>query len=123
MEISELSQKMHELVEAKGWYAADSPRPMWLYRDWLIKALNDNMPFDRFTIEQLAGDILPNGTTNQKIATGFHRNSMQALGNNPRKEEFRVKGIVDRIDTTGRVPIRASRPRFDDWNRTTILST
>ena len=83
-------------------FAADKPRTMWLYRDWVIDAFNRNMPFDQFTIEQLAGDMLPDATTRQKIATGFHRNSMQALGNNPRKEEFRVKGIVDRLDTTGR---------------------
>jgi hypothetical protein len=84
-------------------HAADVPRTMWLYRDWVIDALNSNMPFDQFTIEQLAGDMLPGATDRQKIATGFHRNSMQALGNNPRKEEFRVKGIVDRLETTGRV--------------------
>jgi hypothetical protein len=84
-------------------HAADAPRMNWLYRDWVIDALNQNMPFDQFTIEQLAGDMIPGATRNQKIATGFHRNSMQALGNNPRKEEFRVKGIVDRIETTGRV--------------------
>ena len=84
-------------------HAADMPRTTWLFRDWVIQAYNSNMPFDRFTIEQLAGDMLPNATTTQRIATGFHRNSMQALGNNPRKEEFRVKGIVDRLDTTGRV--------------------
>ena len=84
-------------------HAADVPRTMWLYRDWVIDALNDNMPFDQFTIEQLAGDMLPEATATQKIATGFHRNSMQALGNNPRKEEYRVKGIVDRLETTGRI--------------------
>jgi hypothetical protein len=84
-------------------YAADQDRSMWLYRDWVINAFNANMPFDQFTIEQLAGDMLPQPSTAQRIATGFHRNSMQALGNNPRKEEFRVKGIVDRLDTTGRV--------------------
>ncbi|REJ93683.1 MAG: DUF1553 domain-containing protein [Planctomycetota bacterium] len=84
-------------------YAADRPRSMWLYRDWVIKSLNENMPYDQFTIEQLAGDMLPEASVNQRIATGFHRNSMQALGNNPRKEEFRVKGIVDRVNTTGRV--------------------
>ncbi len=84
-------------------HAADAPRTMWLYRDWVIRALNRNMPFDQFTIEQIAGDMLPGATQSQRIATGFHRNSMQALGNNPRKEEFRVKGIVDRLDTTGRV--------------------
>ena len=84
-------------------HAADMPRTMWLYRDWVIKAYRDNMPFDRFTVEQLAGDMLPEATADQKIATGFNRNAIQALGNNPRKEEFRVKGIVDRLDTTGRV--------------------
>lgn len=84
-------------------FAADTPRPMWLFRDWVIDAFNSNMPFDQFTIEQLAGDMLPDATQSQRIATGFHRNSMQALGNNPPKEEFRIKGIVDRLDTTGRV--------------------
>ena len=84
-------------------YAADMKRPTWLYRDWVIRALNDGMPFDQFTIEQLAGDMLPDSTVQQVIATGFHRQSPQALGNNPRKEEFRVKGIVDRVNTTGRV--------------------
>lgn len=84
-------------------FAADFPRPMWHYRDWIIGAFNSNMPFDQFTIEQLAGDMLPEPTQAQRIATGFHRNSMQALGANPPKEEFRVKGIVDRLDTTGRV--------------------
>ena len=84
-------------------HAADQPRTMWLYRDWVIEALNADMPFDQFTIEQLAGDRLPNATESQRIATGFHRNSMQALGNNPRKEEFRVRGVVDRVDVTGQV--------------------
>ena len=84
-------------------YAADKPREMWVYRQWVIEALNADMPFDQFTIEQLAGDMLPGSTASQKVASGFHRNSMQALGNNPRKEEFRVKGVVDRVNTTGRV--------------------
>ena len=84
-------------------HAADKPRPMWLFRDWVINAINDNMPYDQFTIEQLAGDMLDEPTVSQLIATGFHRNSMQALGNNPRKEEFRVKGIIDRLETTGKV--------------------
>ena len=70
---------------------------------WVINAINANMPFDQFTIEQLAGDMLDNPDSNQLIATGFHRNSIQALGNNPRKEEFRIKGIVDRLETTGKV--------------------
>jgi hypothetical protein len=84
-------------------HAADAPRMNWLYRDWVIDALNRNMPFDQFTMEQLAGDMIPRASRDQRIATGFHRNSMQALGNNPRKEEYRVKGVVDRIETTGRV--------------------
>ena len=68
----------------------------------MIKSINDNIPYDQFTVEQLAGDLLPGSTDDQKLATGFHRQAMQAKGNNPRKEEFRIKGIVDRINTTGR---------------------
>ncbi len=83
-------------------HAADKPRTMWLYRDWVIDAFNSGMTFDQFTVEQLAGDMLPGATQDQRVATGFHRNSLQALGNNPRKEEFRIKGIVDRIETTGK---------------------
>ena len=84
-------------------FASDVPRPMWIYRDWVINAINENLPFDQFTIRQLAGDMLPGNDPNNLIATGFHRCSMQALGNNPRKEEFRVKGIIDRVNTTARV--------------------
>ncbi len=84
-------------------HAADQPRTMWLFRDWVIDALNADMPYDQFTLEQLAGDRLPSASEAQQIATGFHRNSMQALGNNPRKEEFRVRGVVDRLDVTGQV--------------------
>ena len=83
-------------------YAADRTRNVWPYRDWVIDSFNNNMPFDQFTIEQLAGDMLPGSTSEQKLATGFHRQAMQAKGNNPRKEEFRIKGIVDRLKTTGR---------------------
>ena len=83
-------------------YAADRTRNVWPYRDWVIKSINDNIPYDQFTVEQLAGDLLPGSTDDQKLATGFHRQAMQAKGNNPRKEEFRIKGIVDRINTTGR---------------------
>lgn len=109
-----LASPRHGEQMARGWldaaryadttgHAADRPRTMWLYRDWVIDAFNANMPFNRFTIEQLAGDMLPDPSVRQRVATGFHRNSIQALGNNPRKEEFRIKGIVDRLDTTGRV--------------------
>ena len=83
-------------------YAADRTRNMWIYRDWVINAFNSNKRFDQFTIEQLAGDLLPHSDLNDKIATGFHRNAMQAKGNNPRKEEFRIKTVVDRLKTTGR---------------------
>ena len=83
-------------------YAADRTRNVWPYRDWVIAALNDNMPFDRFSIDQLAGDLVPNATPEQRVASAFHRHSMQAKGNNPRKEEFRIKGIVDRLQATGR---------------------
>jgi hypothetical protein len=83
-------------------YAADRTRTIWPYRDWVVGAFNENMPFDQFVIEQLAGDLLPDATPEQRLATGFHRNAMQAKGNNPRKEEFRVKGVVDRLTTTGR---------------------
>ncbi|MFP6873303.1 MAG: DUF1549 domain-containing protein, partial [Verrucomicrobiales bacterium] len=83
-------------------YAADRTREVWPYRDWVIGAFNDNMPFDRFIVEQFAGDLLPGATPEQRLATGFHRNAMQAKGNNPRKEEFRIKTIVDRLNVTGR---------------------
>ena len=57
-------------------YEKDRQRSIWAYRDWVIRALNEDMPFDRFTVEQLAGDMLPNATASQRIATGFHRNTM-----------------------------------------------
>ncbi len=84
-------------------YTIDGPRQIWPYRDWLIKALNDDMPFDRFTIEQLAGDLLPNATKEQKIATGFHRNTgfNEEGGTDP--EQFRVERTVDRTNTTAAV--------------------
>ena len=83
-------------------YAADRTRNVWPYRDWVIDAFNTNMPFNRFSIDQLAGDMVPNATQNQRVASAFHRHAMQAKGNNPRKEEFRIKGIVDRLESTGR---------------------
>ena len=83
-------------------YAADRTRTVWPYRDWVITAFNENMPFDRFSIDQLAGDLVPSATREQRVASAFHRHAMQAKGNNPRKEEFRIKGIVDRLQATGR---------------------
>ena len=83
-------------------YAADRTRNVWPYRDWVIAAFNDNLPFDQFSIDQLAGDLVPGTTPEQRVASAFHRHAMQAKGNNPRKEEFRIKGIVDRLEATGR---------------------
>ena len=84
-------------------YNIDVPRSMWPYRDWVIRALNDNMPFDQFTVEQLAGDLLPEPSRDQLIATGFHRNTMinQEGGVDP--EESRVEAVVDRVNTTSTV--------------------
>ncbi len=84
-------------------YHRDTWRPMWLYRDWVINALNQNMPFDQFTVEQLAGDLLPHPTRGQLIATGFHRNTMFNQESGIDREEYRVKAIVDRVATTATV--------------------
>lgn len=82
-------------------YTIDGPRDIWKYRDWVIDALNQDMPFDQFVIEQLAGDLLPNPSLQQQIATGFHRNTMfnQEGGTDP--EQFRVERVIDRVNTTG----------------------
>ncbi|MEX2169445.1 MAG: PSD1 and planctomycete cytochrome C domain-containing protein [Pirellulales bacterium] len=84
-------------------YSVDAERSMWPYRDWVIQALNDDMPFDRFTIEQLAGDLLPNSTREQLIATGFHRNTLINEEGGTDEEQFRVETVVDRVNTTGTV--------------------
>ncbi len=81
-------------------YADDPPRTIWAYRDWVIRALNDNMPFDRFTIEQLAGDLLPQPTDDQLIATAFHRNTQTNNEGGTNDEEFRNVAVVDRVNTT-----------------------
>ncbi|MCB1205919.1 MAG: DUF1549 domain-containing protein, partial [Verrucomicrobiae bacterium] len=81
-------------------YFGDKPRQMWLWRDWVIDAFNANLPFDRFSIEQLAGDLLPDATVNQRIATGFNRNHMANNESGAIDEEFRVEYVVDRVDTT-----------------------
>src|SRR5262249_44919957 len=84
-------------------YEDDRYRPdAWRYRDWVIDALNQDMPFDRFTIEQLSGDLLPGASTDDRIATGFHRMAMfnrTAMGRD-NEEEFRVKTAKDRAATT-----------------------
>jgi hypothetical protein len=82
-------------------YEKDRPRPIWPYRDWVINALNRDMPFDRFTVEQIAGDMLPNATQDQKIATGFHRNTMLNEEGGIDPQEFRFHAMTDRMATTG----------------------
>ncbi|WP_165441610.1 PSD1 and planctomycete cytochrome C domain-containing protein [Rubinisphaera italica] len=84
-------------------YTVDSPRSIWLYRDWVINAFNDDMPFDEFTLQQLAGDLLPNPTPEQLIATGFHRNTLVNQEGGSDKEQFRNEAVVDRTNTTGAV--------------------
>ena len=81
-------------------YFSDKPRQMWLWRDWVINAFNSNMPFDQFTVEQLAGDLLPNATSQQRIATGFNRNHVANNETGIIDEEFRTEYVVDRVDTT-----------------------
>src|SRR5262249_55620652 len=81
-------------------FEKDLPRVMWKYRDWVIEALNRDMPFDRFTIEQIAGDMLPNATRDQLIASGFHRNAMTNEEGGIDPEEARYELLVDRVNTT-----------------------
>ncbi len=82
-------------------YEKDRERSIWPYRDWVINALNADMPFDQFTIEQLAGDMLPNATQSQRIATGFHRNTMLNEEGGIDPLEFRFHAMTDRVATTG----------------------
>jgi hypothetical protein len=84
-------------------YANDPDRTIWRYRDWVIDALNANLPYDRFTIEQLAGDLLPKPTTEQLVATGFHRNTLTNTEGGTSAEEFRTAAVVDRVNTTMQV--------------------
>ena len=84
-------------------YHFDGFRQMHLWRDWVIKAFNDNKPFDQFTIEQLAGDLLPDATIDQKIASGFHRNVMTNDEGGADPEEYLAKYVVDRVSTTAQV--------------------
>lgn len=83
-------------------YLGDAMRPWaWLYRDWLINSLNKDQPFDQFTIEQLAGDLLPDASLQQKIATGFLRNTLTNTEAGVDLEEYRLKEITDRVSTLG----------------------
>jgi hypothetical protein len=123
-ELESLATKNHEAIVAhfistpafgehwaSGWldlaryadsagYPSDPGREIWAYRDWVIQALNENMPFDQFTIEQIAGDLLPNPTDQQWIATAFHRNTMTQNEGGTNDEEFRIAAVVDRVNTT-----------------------
>jgi len=82
-------------------FGFDRARVMWRYRDWVIRALNQDMPFDQFVIEQLAGDLLPNATLDQKVATGFHRNTMINEEGGVDQEQYRIEAVFDRVKTTG----------------------
>ncbi|WPP48455.1 DUF1553 domain-containing protein [Catalinimonas niigatensis] len=95
-------------ADSKG-YEKDGHRNIWKYRDWVIRSFNEDKPFDQFTIEQLAGDLLPNPTDEQLIATAFHRNTMNNDEGGTDDEEFRVASVIDRVNTT-----------WDVWQATTI---
>tara|TARA_X000001036_G_C20685626_1_gene807504 strand:+ start:32 stop:2776 length:2745 start_codon:yes stop_codon:yes gene_type:complete len=95
-------------ADSKG-YETDRGRTMWKYRDWVIDALNHDMPFDQFTIEQLAGDLLTNPSQQQLIATAFHRNTMNNDEGGTSDEEYRTAAILDRVNTT-----------FAAWQSTTM---
>ena len=99
---------MARYADTQG-YEKDNRRTMWPWRDWVVSALNQNKPFDQFTIEQIAGDLLPDATQEQKIATGFHRNTMTNTEGGTDDEEFRHEAVVDRVNTT-----------FSTWMATTM---
>ncbi len=84
-------------------FTIDGRRSMWPYRDWVIRAIDEDMPFDQFTIEQLAGDLLPDPTNAQLVATGFHRNTQINQEGGAKDEENRVNAVIDRVNTTGAV--------------------
>ena len=81
-------------------YEKDSGREVWPWRDWLVRALNADMPFDQFTVKQLAGDVLPEATLADRVATGFHRNTQTNTEGGTDDEEFRLTAVVDRVNTT-----------------------
>ncbi|HWE03467.1 MAG TPA: DUF1553 domain-containing protein [Tepidisphaeraceae bacterium] len=90
-------------ADSAGYGSDPLRKTCFRYRDWVINAFNRNLPYDRFTIEQLAGDLLPNPTTDQLIATGFNRNTMTNTEGGTDPEEFRVAAVKDRVETTGQV--------------------
>jgi hypothetical protein len=90
---------MARYADTQG-YHIDSMRDMSAWRDWVIKSFNQNMPYDEFTVEQIAGDLMPNATEDQKIASGFNRNHMITLEGGAIPEEYHVEYVVDRVSTT-----------------------
>ena len=86
-----------------GGYQNDTARSIWKWREWVINAFNANMPFDQFTIEQLAGDLLPNATLSQKVATGFNRNHPTNSEAGEEEDEYRSAYVIDRVNTTATV--------------------
>jgi hypothetical protein len=84
-------------------YTRDFGRQIWKYREWVIDAINRNQPFDQFTIEQIAGDMLPQATEEQLVATGFHRNTLINEEGGTDQEQFRIEAVIDRVNTTGSV--------------------
>jgi len=83
-------------------FEKDKPRSVWFYRDWVINALNRDLPYDKFVIEQIAGDLLPNATQDQRVATGFLRNSMINEEGGVDPEQFRMEAMFDRMDAVGK---------------------
>jgi len=83
-------------------FEKDKPRQMWFYRDWIIKSLNEDKPYDQFIVEQVAGDLLPNSTQDQLVATGFLRNSMINEEGGVEPEQFRMEAMFDRMDAIGK---------------------
>ena len=90
-------------ADSRGFGSDPLRKNMWRYRDWVIDAFNRNLPYDQFTIEQLAGDLLPHPTIEQRMATAFHRNTMTNTEGGTDDEEFRVAAVRDRVDTTMQV--------------------
>ncbi|WP_235963871.1 DUF1553 domain-containing protein [Tautonia rosea] len=84
-------------------YSIDAPREIWLYRDWVIDSLNRDLPFDEFTIDQIAGDLRPDASMPQLVATGFHRNTPINQEGGIDREQFRIESVIDRVNTTGSV--------------------
>ena len=83
-------------------YEKDRPRPnAWLYRDWVIEAINEDLPYDQFTVEQIAGDLLPEATPKQRLATAFHRQTLTNTEGGTDQEQWRVAAVMDRLETTG----------------------